>query len=333
MKIKRLLCMILAGSMMFSVTAFAAESTEENTISIVNEEADSILFEDLTEQEKIVTCDDFVSKDILSEKINIDLEANNLMTLASVGDQYESNNSVATATTGLMGKKVTATIHEGDVDWYKLEVVDISEPYSFVLMNIPSGCDYDMALFNSSLTGGYAEFQDGNTTEEFYININEPGTYYLAVQPNVGYSDSPYTLYFGPAFKNGSTGWRDPNLSFSFGYVPRGSAATSVPAQSYNLTNDITIPNGSVLTDLMITDDGNAAEWAGFYKYIAEPSGYGMQQLGNIPTFVVPDMAYYVKQNWSIWGTIQYSTNFVWEPQIFMGYKFIVTPQTMRFVN
>jgi hypothetical protein len=83
----------------------------------------------------------------------------------------------------------------------------------------------------------------------------------------------------------------------------------------------------------MITADGNAADWAGFYKYIAEQSGYGMQQIGNIPTFSVPDVAYYVKQNWSIWGTILYSAYFVWKPQIYMGYKFIVTPQTMRFVN
>lgn len=334
MKIKKILCLVLVGSMISSVPVFATENTEEeNVITILNEEADNILFEDLAEQETIIDSDDFISADILSERFNLDFESSSIMALDSTGDQYEPNNSIETATTGLSGKKITATLHEGDVDWYKLEVVDTSQPYSFVLMNIPSGCDYDMLLINSDLTSGYAQFQDGNTNEEFYININQAGTYYVAVQANVGYSDTPYTLYFGPAYKTSSTGWRDPNLSFSFGYVPRGSAAKSVPAQSYNLTNDTTIPDGAVLTSLMITADGNAADWAGFYKYIAEPSGYGMQQIGNLPTFNVPDMAYYVKQNWSIWGTIEYSTYFVWEPQIYMGYKFIVTPQTMRFVN
>lgn len=71
----------------------------------------------------------------------------------------------------------------------------------------------------------------------------------------------------------------------------------------------------------------------GFYKYIREPSGYGMEQLGNIQAFDVPDMAYYVKQNWQIWGKILYSYSFTWEPRILIGYKFIVTPQTMGYVN
>jgi hypothetical protein len=335
MKIKKILCMALASSMIFTVPVFAAEESEENNVvSVVNEDADSILFEDLAAQERIVSCDDFVSLDTYAGRFDLESIPDDIMTMASTGDRYEPNNSVATATTGLMGKKVTATIHEGDVDWYKLEVIDTSQPYSFVLMNIPYGCDYDMLLINSDLSSGYAQFQDGNTPEEFYININDPGTYYVAVQPNSGYSDSPYTLYFGPAFKTGSTGWRDSGLSFKFGYIPQGNSYyTSVSPQNYNLTNDSTIPNGSVMTDLYMDTNGNGGSWGGFYKYIREPSGYGMEQLGNIQAFDVPDMAYYVKQNWQIWGKILYSYSFTWEPRILIGYKFIVTPQTMGYVN
>lgn len=124
----------------------------------------------------------------------------------------------------MYGKKVTAPIHYAtDVDWYKLEIVDTFIPYSFVLMDIPRGCDYDMVLFNSDLSGAYYEFQEGNTTEEFYINVSQPGTYYVAVQPYAGFSDSPYTLYYGPAFQVGDTNWRDPEPSFNFGYIPQGN--------------------------------------------------------------------------------------------------------------
>ncbi|WP_077610573.1 hypothetical protein [Clostridium sp. Marseille-P2415] len=334
MKLRKILCLALVGTMIFSMPVFAAECTEGgNVINIVNEDADSILFKNLTGTENVADCSDFVSVDTLKGKFNMEFNADEAMALASSGDKYEPNNSIATATGGLMGQKITATIHEGDVDWYKLEILDTSEPYSFVLMNIPSGCDYDMALFNSDLTGAYYNFQAGNTAEEFYININQTGTYYLAVQPNTGYSDYPYTLYFGPAFKNGDTGWRDPGLSFNFGYVPLGNDYdTYVPSQYYDLTNDSTIPNGSVMTTLDMTADGNGAYWIGFFKYIKEPSGYGMEQIGNLDRFVVPDMAYYVKQNWEIFGKIRHSNYFVWEPRILIGYKFIVTPQTMVYV-
>ena len=125
MKIKKILCMALASSMIFSVPVFAAE--ENNVVSIENENADSILFEDMAAQEQIVSCDDFVSLDTYAERFDLESIPDDIVTLASTGDKYEPNNSVATATTGLMGKKVTATIHEGDVDWYKLEVYDTSQ--------------------------------------------------------------------------------------------------------------------------------------------------------------------------------------------------------------
>lgn len=339
MKIKKAICLTLVSSMLFSMPVFASEEDadtlgKEVVVSIQNENANTILFEELSAQEQIISNDDFRPLDSFADRFNVQCLTDEIMAAESGGDKYEPNNGVASATTGCANRRVTATIHEAaDVDWYKLEVVNTEDPYSFVLMNIPTDCDYDLLLINSDLNSGYSNFQDGNVTEDFYININEPGTYYVAVESHSGFSDSPYTLYFGSAYHGGDTGWRDPGLSFNFGNVPRSSNFSYVPSQYYDLSNDTSIPVASVMTDLMITADGNTTEWAGLYKCIKEPSGYGMEQLGNIPTFDVPQMAYYVKQRWEIFGRIQYSRSFVWTPRIFIGYKYVVTPQTMSYVN
>lgn len=47
----------------------------------------------------------------------------------------------------------------------------------------------------------------------------------------------------------------------------------------------------------------------------------------------IPEDQYYVKQNWSLWGTIQYSQYFTWQPRYFIEYKFVVAPQTLFYVN
>ena len=333
----KLLGLALIGAILLStepLTAYASDGKEDSIIETINPHAEETLLEDLEENLGIVSGSDMVNADEIADRFKVESFANILALGENGEDQYEPNNMVSTATSGLMGRKISATLHDGDVDWYKFEALDISEPYSFVLMNIPSGCDYDMALFNSDLSSAYYDFQDGTTAEAFYITLNSEGIYYVAVQSNSGFSSSPYTLYFGPAFKTRSTGWRSTGLSFSFGYIPQGSSSyTQVPKQHYNLTNDSTIPNGSVMTQLYIDANGNGGTWGGFYKYIQEPSGYGMEQYGNLDAFAVPDMAYYVKQDWQIWGKILYSYSFTWQPNILIAYKYIVTPQTMSYVS
>ena len=117
--------------------------------------------------------------------------------VAGTGDQYEPNNSIAEATTGMQGKLIQATIHsETDMDFYRFEVT-ANEPLSILLFNIPSGCDYDLYLFNHDQTGWYTDFQDGSVSEEFYISLDKSGTYYVAVDSHSGCSNSPYSLYFG----------------------------------------------------------------------------------------------------------------------------------------
>lgn len=72
---------------------------------------------------------------------------------------------------------------------------------------------------------------------------------------------------------------------------------------------------------------------AGFYKYLSTQSGEVFSQIGNIELMTIPEDQYLVKQNWALWGTIQYSQYFTWQPRYLIEYKFVVTPQTLFCVN
>lgn len=250
--------------------------------------------------------------------------------VAGTGDQYEPNNSIAEATTGMQGKLIQATIHsETDMDFYRFEVT-ANEPLSILLFNIPSGCDYDLYLFNHDQTGWYTDFQDGSVSEEFYISLDKSGTYYVAVDSHSGCSNSPYSLYFGDSYMYGSTGWVNPNFSFAFGSVPRGTTKTSL-SKNINLTYDASIPNGAVVTTFYLSKEGTGGDYGGFYKYLKPDSGNTIKQLGGAPVMTVPSNTL-VKQNWQIWGSVEYSNYFTWEPRYFIQYKFFVTPLTTRFL-
>ena len=246
------------------------------------------------------------------------------------GDQYESNDDIAHATTGLVGTKLHATIHDtSDWDVYEIDILDTSEYYSFVLMDIPSGCDYQMAVVDSTYNG-WANYSSGNAYEFFAKQFDTLGTYYVIIYSASGCSDTPYTLYFGKSFKNGNTGWMDPHFTFSFGNVPHGGYNELSP-QVLDLSNDASIPT-SVLTQLYVSTEGNGGQWAGFTKYVQYENSQTMSIIGNLESFSIPDMTYYTKTQWKIWGSVQYSQYFTWTPRILMGYKFIVAPQTMSFL-
>lgn len=314
--------------------ALAAEYADSGEVLYENGDVKQILFEDLQSQFPIVDESDFVDFGLSFPFGAYSLNSIDTMANTNTGDQYETNNMYSTATNGLMGKRISATLHDGDVDWYKMEVFDTSEPYAFILMDIPSNCNYDMIVVNSEITEGYVDFKDGNTSEVFYINFNTEGTYYICIQSSSGYSSTPYTLYFGQAIRNGGTGWRSSGLTFNFGYKPQGGTDyKQCEPKNYNLANDNTIPDGAVLTDLRLDNNGNGGTWGGFYKYIKDASGNYMQQYGNLDAFAVPQNSYYVKQNWEIWGKVLYSYSFTWQPNILVGYKYVVAPQTMRFVK
>lgn len=280
---------------------------------------------------KELSSDDFLPISQLNSRVADKLNGgSNLDMMLLSGDQYEPNESIATATSGVQGKVIHATIHdETDMDFYRFEVTD-NEPLSIILYDIPSGCDYDLYLFNYDQSGWYTDFQEGSTDETFYISLDQVGTYYVAVDSYSGSSSSPYSLYFGKSYRIGSTGWVDPNFSFPFGVVPRGTTKTSA-VKNINLANDNSIPDGAVVEQFLLTDEGTGGTYEGFYKYLKPGSGSTIQQYGNLETMVVPQNTS-VKQNWQIWGSVGYSNSFTWEPRYYIQYKFFVTPLTTRFL-
>lgn len=303
-----------------------ATSFDSNAMTSKNDVVDNpICVKHLTEK-------DFKSVNASGREIisRLGLAPNIMRRTTAVGDQYEPNDGIVGATQGVQGQVIQATIHSAtDMDFYQFEV-NANEELSILLYNIPSGCDYDLYLFNSNQSAWYTDFQDGSLSEEFYISLNESGTYYVAVDSNSGYSESPYSLYFGFSYVYGDTGWIEPGYSFAFGSVPRGTLKT-LSAKTINLTNQMSIPDGATVDAFYLSNEGNGDDYAGFTKYLEPASGHTVQQYGALQVMPVPANTL-VKQNWRIWGSVSYSDYFTWEPRYLVQYKFFVTPRTTRFL-
>ena len=342
MKLKRIFGLVLAVCMLLSTSVFA-QTTSYDGVLVKNQNVEKVLSSDLEKNPNFFGKADFSNPipNSMRDKLKsapARVTSNNISDLAVDGDAYESNNSYSTATQGLKGRLVRANIHsDSDVDWYSFDVtqyeVNSGQYFSFVLSNIPLNCDYDMFVASSDFTGVMYNIQSGSTPEEFFVTFNKAGTYYVVIQTASGYSSSNYNLYFGSAYKSKSTEWRSTGLSFNFGYIPTGRDYNTWSSwQSYNLTNDSTIPNGSVVSDIYLDDNGNGAYWIGFYKAIKDANGYGMVQFGNIDNMNFPEMTYYVKQNWFINGYVSSCNYFVWNPNIKIDYIFIVQSSTLGYL-
>lgn len=337
---KKQAMLIVVICLMFSITAFATsfeDSEELQELMLKNDKVELMLKNEVEKNPNYVGEFQFLEKipfEVSEETIN----STKLGNIIAQGDIYEPNDSPEQATPGLKGQLIRATIHnEDDRDWYRFEVtqeeVNNREYFSIILTNIPRGCDYDMFVANSDFSGVIHNIKDGNEPEEIIGIFTEPGTYYVTIQSKAGYSSSPYKLYFGRSFYPKTTGLRNPGLTFNFGYVPReNDYDTWANWKNYDLSHDYTIPDNSIMTELYMDSNGNNGYWAGFYKVIREPSGYGMKLAGNFDKFNVPDMSYYVKQNWEINGYVRFCDYFIWEPRIKIDYKFVVTADTIPFL-
>lgn len=105
--------------------------------------------------------------------------------------------------------------------------------------------------------------------------------------------------------------------------------------QIYDLRNDSTIPDGSVVNWFYLDADGTGGTWGGFHKKVLAASKQDQyyEQFGGIDLINLPtDTDFPVKQQWGITGKINYSLNFVWEPNICIDYKFPVIIANMNFV-
>lgn len=276
----------------------------------------------------------------------LSLDENAIALLAGEGDQYESNNSPATATTGRYNKITYASLHEeNDTDWYKIEIYDTSNPISIILTNIPSKCDYDVFFVDYNPTdgilGAYGNFEDGNTPEQMILTVNQTGTYYVVVQRNPevpnNYSDSNYKLYIGDYFREGVYS-ADTGASADFGYIKAGNTApVYTDWYSYNLTNSSQIPDNAIVDSFYLTSDGNGNSWIGFYKTLATGNGTIIAtKSGGIDLmyyYTGNNTAYLAKQNWRFRGYVSSSTYFTWEPRVRIDYIFGVTIDTLSFVK
>ncbi len=99
-------------------------------------------------------------------------------------DIYESNNTSSTAKTILTNVDISALIGSTtDADWFKFTTVSPNTKIKITLNNLPG--DYDIRLYNSSLSQ-LAISQNGGTTSETIIrNTTSAATYYIKVY---GYS-------------------------------------------------------------------------------------------------------------------------------------------------
>ena len=335
MKIKNKVVMLLAFSMMTSLGSVATVSAEE-----LDKEFPVLTENSSFEEEEIVgSLDKF--KGVSFDDIRMDDSG---IALTAVGDSYETNNGPTVATKGRYNKLTYASIHEAnDVDWYQIEVVDTSKPISVFLTNIPSGCDYDMYLlqYDSKLgvTNAFYNIQSGTASETLYGVVDEIGTYYVVVQANQSlqnnFSSSNYTLYMGDYYRIGQYGYVDTGLDISFGYIPVGNQnPVYMGWYVYDLSYNTSIPDDAIATDIYLTGGGNGAYWIGFYKMMAA-GGQGIQlesKLGQIDLMYTGDNQLKAKQQWLIGGKITASTNFVWEPQILIAYKYGATIANMRFL-
>lgn len=336
MKLKNKVAMLLAFSMMVSLGSVATVNAAEmdNEFPTLTEDSS------IEEVPEVGSLDQFKGDAV--DKIQMDDSG---IALTATGDSYEANNGPAVATSGRYNKITYASLHEAnDVDWYTIEVLDASKPISVFLTNIPSGCDYDMFLVKYDSTQGitkmYYNIQTGTTAEELYGTVDEIGTYYVVVQASTSssiennFSSSNYTLYMGDYYRVGQYGYVDTGLDISFGYIAVGNTTPVYKGwYTYDLSNESSIPNDAIVTKIYLTDSGNGAYWIGFYKMMAAADqGIQLEQkIGQIDVMYSGDNELLAKQRWLIGGNIIASTNFVWEPQILIAYKYAATISNMRF--
>ncbi len=107
--------------------------------------------------------------------------------------ETESNNTIATANSIAAGDTVYGNISvDKDTDYFRLNLTATTNT-TFTLSNIPSGCDYDLYLYDAKGTMITSSTTTGNTSEK--INkILSAGQYYINVKGYSGKSSSNYTL-------------------------------------------------------------------------------------------------------------------------------------------
>ena len=155
------------------------------------------------------------------------------------------------------------------------------------------------------------------------------GEYLIAIAPNKNvsnnYGPENYELYIGNACIPRSTEYMDTNLVFDFGFNKYPKRFLS-KAQYFDLSNDNTIPNNSLIKEVYVTSDGNGAYWIGLTKIF---DGYEAAQALNyiqLPEYELP-----VKENHFIQAYITRSDGFIWRPRVQINYAYPLIEDNYRF--
>ncbi len=126
---------------------------------------------------------------------NYKLTISGLDTVTGFADQYELNNSFDTATN--LGLKANYSIYANidsndDKDYYRFET-DKNAIITVSLIDIPSGTDYELKLYNSNKALIGSSTKGLNYSEEITVP-QEDGLFYVYVYPYNGYSNLNYNL-------------------------------------------------------------------------------------------------------------------------------------------
>ncbi len=108
-------------------------------------------------------------------------------------NETEPNNTFANANGISPGNSINGKISStSDVDYYKLTIM-YSGNRSITLSNIPSGCDYELYLYDYNGNIISSSTASGSIDENISTSLN-PGAYYIGIKSYSGYSSSDYTL-------------------------------------------------------------------------------------------------------------------------------------------
>lgn len=115
----------------------------------------------------------------------------NFTTLSSSGctDAYESNNTSGTARAISTNSDINALISSStDRDWFRFTTTSPNTNIRINLTNLPA--DYDIRLYNSSLSQLAISQNGGTTSETITRNTSSAGTYYIQVYGYNGASNA-----------------------------------------------------------------------------------------------------------------------------------------------
>jgi len=123
----------------------------------------------------------------------------------SAGDNWEPNNTMATASAISSNSTVYANLHtSSDIDFYKFTVNNATN-ISIALSNIPNGCDFELELLNNVGVSLGMSRKANNTGEFILTRLNSLGTYYIRVWSYSGSSSNNYSLEISTV--NGQRGY------------------------------------------------------------------------------------------------------------------------------